>query len=111
MAKIRDLIISKLKRFYFMMDTVEVDVLLLDQGLDGEATYSASDAEGVKRAMISIIPELLLMPDVSQGDFSVKRNVAGLKAYYALLCKDLGIEDSVNPPDEDYIVRDKSFLW
>ena len=100
---------AKLKRFQFSMADDELEVILIDQNLTLATVYSSADSIKVKKALIAIIPELLLAPDISQGDYSIKYKIDGIKAYYSMLCKETGEQDVFNP-SQDAII-DRTDVW
>ena len=100
---------AKLKRFQFSMADDELEAVLADKGLMPEMVYTPELGNTVKKALISIIPELLLAPDISQGDYSIKFKVDGIKAYYSMLCKETGDPDVFNPTLDTIV--DKSNIW
>ncbi|WP_131535462.1 DUF6706 family protein [Pedobacter nototheniae] len=91
------------------MEDEELEAVLVDQEITPEMEYTPALANKIKKALISIIPELLLAPDISQGDYSIKYKVDGIKAYYSMLCKEAGEQDVFNPSKD--IIVDKSALW
>ena len=46
-----------------------IDVVIIDRGLDGSATYTASDKEGVERAVIDILYMIYTQPDITEGGY------------------------------------------
>lgn len=107
--KIGNYIQAKLSRFNFSMSDEELDAFLVDLEMTASSEYTPADALKIKKVLIAVIPELLISPEIKQGDFTIKYNVDGIKAYYSLLCKEVGIPDIFNPSND--IVRDVSFLW
>jgi len=83
--------------------------MLIDMELTPETEYNVQLSEKVKKIMISVIPELLLAPDISQGDYSIKYKVDGIKAYYSILCGELGLPDIYNPVQDTIIDRTDSW--
>lgn len=100
---------SKLKRFNFTMSEEELEANLAEQDLTPETEYSSVLSDKTKKVLISIIPELLLAPEIRQGDFGIKYNVDGIKAYYSMLCNELGLPDIYNPIQARII--DRSDIW
>lgn len=100
---------AKLNRFHLAMSTEELEVVLLGKGLNFETDYNKDQEVNVKSVLVAVIPELLLAPDWSQGGTSIKRNTAGVMAYYSLLCGELGLPDALNP--SSYDVNDRSDVW
>ena len=100
---------AKLNRFLLSMSNEELEIVLSGQGLEFESEYSKDREVNVKSVLVAVIPELLLAPDWSQGGTSIKRNNAGVMAYYSLLCGELGMPDNLNP--SAYNVNDRSDVW
>lgn len=99
---------SKLERFDFGVDSSEIEVLLGAQGVNPSAELSPTNMASVKHVIHGLIPEMLLAPDISQGRFSIKHNIEGIKAYYRLLCEELGLENKL---DSQPKVTDRSNYW
>lgn len=108
MGTIREYIAAKLNRFEVNIEDVELDGLLIEGGLDGMLSYDAGQTIPVKTALVKIIPEVLLMPNISEGGYSITRNIEALKIYYSHLCADLGL---VNILDQSPSVSDITDLW
>lgn len=61
----------------------------------------------VNKAMAVFIPSLLARPtSVNESGFSISWDKDGIKAYYSLLCKQLGIEDVLASR-----ISDASMYW
>ena len=91
------------------MDNDELDVILSSDDVTTATVYTPSHDVIVKKALVAVIPELLMSPDWSQGGTSIKRNNEGVKTYYSLLCGELGLPDLLNP--SSYEVTDRSDIW
>ena len=93
----------------FQLSPSEIDLIMINQGLtEGEPI----DVTAVKTAIYNEFSALLPIVDVSEGSMSIKWNMAGLRAWYSLLAKELGKEDvlaSLNAPDNS--VNNASFFW
>ncbi|MDI9863961.1 hypothetical protein QM480_06480 [Flectobacillus sp. DC10W] len=108
MATAKEYFQIKLAKFGFELDEVEIDIELGKQGVSGSDTVVANDMRSVELAIAESIPELLLMPEVSEGQLSKKYNIDGIKAYYSLLCSKLGIQNKL---DSQPKIRNRSNLW
>jgi hypothetical protein len=97
MATIRGYISAKLERYHIDLSDAELDAILADNNLVGTDTYSSAASTSVKLAFVKCIPELLLQPDIAEGGFSRKFDKAAIMTYYSMLCKELGVEDQLNP--------------
>lgn len=106
MATVREFITAKLERFNIELSTAEMDALVVDQGLNLDAAYNSSTATIAKKAILEIIPELLLSPDVREGGYSQSWDTEGIKAYYNMLCAELKVPNKLIPK-----VTDKSYMW
>ena len=71
---------------------VVTDADITVAGFDPAADISATDP---KKVMVMLIPDLLVMPDVTQGSTSVKYDRDAVLKYYAWLCKQTGEEDTL----------------
>jgi hypothetical protein len=100
---------AKLSRFKFSMSAEELEAFLADQEMTAEDQYTPELANKIKMVLINVIPELLLAPEIKQGDFSLKHNVEGIKAYYSMLCGQIGLPDIFNPTADT--VKDRSYIW
>ena len=108
MATIRETISDTLARYNIELSEAEIDSKLIEQGLVPTDPFTAEASRPVKLAIVGVIPELLLMPDVTEGGYSVKYDKGALMRYYALLCSELGIPDKINPQPK---IRSKSCIW
>lgn len=63
--------------------------------LSDEVTQSNSTP--IKVAIVSFIPTLLLRAtSINESGFSMSWNIDGIKAYYSMMCKQLGIKDELD---------------
>lgn len=87
----------------FNVNSNDIDVMLLEAGLDGSASV---DIAACKEAIYNGISKVIPLANVSEGGYSIIWNMEAVKIYYAQLCKELGKENVLQP-----IVRNKSNLW
>ncbi|WP_262246961.1 DUF6706 family protein [Parapedobacter soli] len=99
---------KKLRKFKLQIEDDELTVRLDELGGDPDGGLTPSSYIIAKRVIVSVIPELLLEPDISQGDFSKKHNMDGIIAYYGMLCDELGEENKLAPQPKVY---DASNRW
>lgn len=93
----------------FQLSPSDIDLIMINQGLTEEEPV---DVMTVKTAIYNEFSALIPVMDISEGSMSIKWNMAGLRAWYSLLAKELGKEDvlaSLNAPDNS--VNNASFLW
>lgn len=93
----------------FQLSPSEIDLIMINQGLTEEEPV---DVMTVKTAIYNEFSSLIPVMDISEGSMSIKWNMAGLRAWYSLLAKELGKEDvlaSLNAPDNS--VNNASFFW
>ncbi|SEV88888.1 hypothetical protein SAMN05428988_0154 [Chitinophaga sp. YR573] len=78
----------------FGVTSDEIDLLMIEQGIDGDAVVSNTTA--LKTAMYYQIPAMLAgIKDISEGGYSEKWNYAGIKAWYSWLANELGLPDNL----------------
>lgn len=110
MATVREYIDAKLNRFGLELEEVEMTILLDSVQATDNTKLDSTTLVQAKTAIVSIIPELLLLPSkVTEGGMSVERNTAGITAYYTGLCAELGLDNKLVTGQP--VVRDASFLW
>jgi hypothetical protein len=98
MATIREVLKSKLDRFNVDVTDIDLDAMIIEAGLiDGSGEYTVDTVLVTKKALTTIIPELLVSPSISEGGYSIKWDVNGLKEYYAILCEETGEQNKLSP--------------
>jgi hypothetical protein len=108
MATIKEIIVSRCADFSFEVSEVTLESYIVKSGTDGGELYAQSNAKKADAIMYAIIPLLLLMPDVSEGQFSKKYNQAGIISFYKNLCAELDLPDKLNPQPK---IVNKSNIW
>lgn len=106
MATVSEYISAKLAQFGFEISEPELEFLALKMDLELFSAMSKSAIENVEKAMITLIPELLAVPNVSDNGTSITKNIEGIKAYHSKLCAEYGLENSLEPK-----IRDASSIW
>lgn len=105
--KVSDYITQKIGSFG--MNLSEAD--LLDMALSGSFSLDDEITLGnkteVNKAIAMFIPSLLARPtSINESGFSISWDKDGLKAYYSLLCKQLGLENVFSSR-----ISDASMYW
>ncbi len=85
---------SKFAEFGVTLSDNTLNALLIDNGIDSNTEYSPAVA---KKVIAGYIPELLLKPQLSEGDLSIKYDSNAIINYYTMLCNELGIENKLKP--------------
>ncbi len=109
MASVREFVEKTVGRFNIRVDAVELDVLLTDAGItdNGQTVdYDTVTGPKAKAAVLNLLSSLLAMPDIQEGDMSIKYDRVAVATYVASLRTDLGLTDTSAPT-----VTDKSYLW
>ena len=96
---------SKFAEFGVTLSSNTLNALLIDNGIDTNTEYSSVIA---KKVIAGYIPELLLKPQISEGDLSIKYDSNAIINYYNLLCTELGIENKLNPTPK---IRNRTNRW
>lgn len=78
---------------------------LEDIGLEDEAM----DRKDLDILFLNLVKNLLLRPkSISEGDYSITYDIEGLKRWYAMEARRLGIDDEMSDLG---VVKDASSLW
>ena len=102
---------AKLSTLSIAIEAAEAAALLAEQGLSDTAEYGAGNAQAVKLAIATLLPTMLMKPDVSEGGYSEKWDKEAIKLYYSILCRELGIENVIEAAIPVPTVQDRSNLW
>src|SRR5688572_11079388 len=83
----------------FGVSEQEIILILIEQDIDPNAPVSGkADTAVLKRALYDQLPLMLAgMQDVSEGGYSIKWNLDGIKLWYSVLDKELGLPDNLIP--------------
>lgn len=94
----------------FGLSGTDIDFILTEGNLGGTAVVSTTeDKIAVKTAIYNAIPGMIAgLSEISEGGYSQKWNVAGIKAWHSILAGELGLEDSLSIGPS---VKDASFRW
>lgn len=99
----REYIRQSLSRFN--VSDGDVDLIIVDNGLDADSDVDVKQAKNaICKSLGSWLP---VYSSVSEGGVSMSWNFEAVKVYYASLCKELGIEDTMTKP----VIRDRSNCW
>lgn len=109
MATIGGYITSTLARFGVELTTDEVDVLLLDHGLESATEYTAESGLLAKWALVAFIPQLLAMPDVTEDGYSKKYDRGAIIKFLSFLSTSIGVPDPLADPSDS--VTNMSEIW
>ena len=106
MTTISVFIKAKFEKFGVNISDSEIEFAGLNFGFDPTEELTVSNTTSAKLAIVSMIPEMLLIPNKSEGGYSISMNNPGMKDYYSFLCDELGIENKLIPK-----VRNRSNHW
>jgi hypothetical protein len=98
---------TKLKKFGVDFEQIEIKALFIEQSIT--PTLSIEDSaslKSVQKCLVSMLSEMLLMPNITEGGYSVSWNLDGLKAYLNELNTKLG-----NDVIGEAIVTNASEKW
>lgn len=90
--KVRGFIKGRFQMFGIRLSDVEL-ISMWDEDTD----YTSSIKTKVEVAIVRFIPELLLRAtSISESGFSMSWDIKGIKEYYSLKCKELGLDDKLS---------------
>lgn len=89
----------------------DIDIMLIKAGIDGNAV--CSNADDMRQCDVAVYRRMSvvlkpMMQNVSEGGYSISWNVEAVKAFYASLCDELGMENVLFTRPR---IRNKSNLW
>ena len=102
---VSEYIVSEFSEFGVKLSDNTLNALLIDNGIDSNTEYDPTIA---KKVIAGYIPKLLLKPQMSEGDFSIKYDRDSIISYYNVICGELGIENKLNPKPK---IRNMSNRW
>lgn len=108
MATIGDYIKEELEAVRIPLGTAQLASLYLKNGVVSTEEITTENMETMEKALLSVIPKLLLMPDKTTGDTSLKWDRSAVLNYYKLKCDEYGIVDNLN---EESTITDISNIW
>lgn len=85
---------------------IAVEKALIDYSLNAAGTYSVADKAAVNQAALVVLKGMLAVAETSEGDYTIKYSVDGIKARIKYLEDELGTEDNAQPK-----IRNASFYW
>lgn len=90
--KVREFIRGRFQSFGIKLSDFDL-ISIWDEDTD----YTPAVKHKVEVAIVRFIPELLLRPtSISESGFSMSWDAKGIKDYYSLKCKELGLDDKLS---------------
>ncbi len=97
---------SKLRRLSITMSDADLDVFFASKQIDG--AFDLTKPDDMDKLFTEIVLELLITPDISEDDYSIKYDRKALESWYAMECSRLGMEDLLKKGKVQ--VKDISYL-
>ena len=95
--KVREYISSKYQSYGIKLSEADLLDMAQDAKVELSDEVTQSNSTPIKVAIVSFIPTLLLRAtSINESGFSMSWNIDGIKAYYSMMCKQLGIKDELN---------------
>lgn len=105
---ILEFIMERCKKLSLPFKKEEVEVHLLLAELDPESEITKEIKLKSDKIFLDLVYDLLITPDITEGDYSVKFDRGAIKDWYSAQCSILGIEDLFLKKSD--IVKDLSYL-
>lgn len=104
---VSDYITQKIGSFGMHLSEADLLDMTLNSSVSLDDEITKKNMIEVNKAIAVFIPSLLARPtSVNESGFSVSWDKDGIKAYYSLLCKQLGIEDVLSSR-----ISDATMYW
>lgn len=97
MATIKEIVVSRLSEFSVSLETNTIDSYITQSVIDGSSTFTVENSSSVDKIMYQIIPLIMALPKISEGQYSREYVLSGLTTYYNSLCENLGLPNKLNP--------------
>lgn len=95
--KVREYISSKYQSFGINLSEADLLDMAQDAKVELSDEVTQSNNTPIKVAIVTYIPTLLLRAtSINESGFSMSWNIDGIKDYYSLMCKQLGLKDELN---------------
>lgn len=95
--KVREYISSKYQSYGINLSEADLLDMAQDAKVELSDEVTQSNSTPIKVAIVSFIPTLLLRAtSINESGFSMSWNIDGIKAYYSMMCKQLGIKDELD---------------
>lgn len=104
---IKDYLKAKVSMLNITLSEEHLSTFILSKGLDASSVIT--EFKEMDIAFTEIVLMILAIPDVSEGDMSIKYDRNALMKWYKVECGRLGIEDKIKK-SETPKVKDLSFL-
>lgn len=105
---VKDYFLAKMRTLGITMPDESLKVFLLSNALDENTIVLPDDAKELDKNFLEIILNLLITPDVTEDDYSIKYDRKSIMNWYAMECKRLGISNRLSDGANE--VKDMSFL-
>lgn len=105
---VKDYFQIKSKDLGITISEQRMNVFLLSNSLNGEMNVTPESAKELDKSFLGIILNLLITPDISEDDYSVKYDRKAIESWYAAECIRLGVQNGLNKGKNQ--VKDMSFL-
>lgn len=97
----QDYVSQKFQGFGFHLSEADLLDISISGGIELGSEVSEDNLRAVSVAIARFIPSLLMRASsVGESGFSMSWNMDGIRAYYALLCKQHGLKDTLTPISE-----------
>lgn len=99
---------SKLKTIGINFSDADLAVFMTANAVNAADSVSSDTAKVYDKAFMEIVRAILITPDISEDDYSVKYDRKAIREWYAAECVRLGIPNLLNKGANQ--VKDISFL-
>lgn len=105
---VRDYFISKFQKLSINLPEVQLNLMLASGDFSGTETFNSINKEKLDKIFLENVYDLLIVPDVSEGDLSINFDRDAILKWYSGECIRLGVPNHIHLLDNE--VKDLSFL-
>lgn len=105
---IKDYFLARFGIIGVSINSENLAVFLKANGVNIDENFQESMKNELDKNFAKVVFDLLIMPKVSEDDFSIEYDKDSLKEWYRMECKRLGVKDLFTGLDSE--IEDMSFL-
>ena len=105
---VKEFFISKFQKLSISLPEAQLNLVLASGGFQGTENFDITTQEKADKAFLQNVGDILLMPDFSEGDLSIKFDRKAIQKWYAAECLRLGLPNYLELGSNE--VKDLSYL-
>lgn len=88
-----------------------IDLALINADISGAADYTKEDFESLEKVELEILHKILITPDISEGDLSIKYDRGAIRSRILFLASKYKMEDILSIIEPPKPTIDSPSIW